>query len=184
MLIVKTEEGLKYFKDLWMQKSGGETIADKELVPLKKFYRVQVLITDKGQQFLESISIPHTIQELVIPKVPHYEPKMGITKLTSLRATKEHGNPSPSMDRFVPPVVSSSKRRDDNYAELEVEIFTGRTHQIRYHLSRHGLPVRGDYLYMDKKDYNENDIMHLQAYRLQFLDIEGEMMDVECERSW
>ena len=81
-------------------------------------------------------------------------------------------------------IGSSRKARDDNYADIEVEILTGRTHQIRYHLSRHGLPVRGDYLYMDKKDYDENDIMHLQAYRLQFLDIEGEMMDVQCERSW
>ena len=83
MLIVKTEEGLKYFKDLWMQKSSAETIEAKELVPLKKFYRAQVLITDKGQQFLDSITLPHLIQELVIPKVPHYEPKMGITKIVS-----------------------------------------------------------------------------------------------------
>ncbi len=194
MLIVKTEEGLKYFKDLWMQKSGGETIADKELVPLKKFYRAQVLITDKGQQFLDTITLPHIIQELVIPKVPHYEPKMGITKITNLNI---HLQTSPSF----PPLSG----RDDHkaltkeespslsggglggglrFAELSIEILTGRTHQIRYHLSRHGLPVRGDYLYMDKKDLDENDIMHLQAYRLQFLDIEGEMMDVECERSW
>ncbi|AKH32975.1 Ribosomal large subunit pseudouridine synthase D [candidate division SR1 bacterium Aalborg_AAW-1] len=168
MLIVKTEEGLKYFKDLWMQKSSADTIEDKELVPLKKFYRAQILITDKGQQFLDSMTLPplaggkpHIIQELVIPKVPHYEPKMGITKVTQLN--------------HIP---------DSSYAELEVEILTGRTHQIRYHLSQHGLPVRGDYLYMDKKDLDENDIMHLQAYRLQFLDIEGEMMDVECDRSW
>lgn len=135
---------------------------------MKKFYRAQVLITDKGQQFLDSITLPpspggkpHIIQELVIPKVPHYEPKMGITKLTQF-------------DSLL----------DSNYADLEVEILTGRTHQIRYHLSRHGLPVRGDYLYMDKKDLDENDIMHLQAYRLQFLDIEGELIDVECEKSW
>jgi len=30
---------------------------------------------------------------------------------------------------------------------LELEILTGRTHQIRYHLSNHGLPIVGDYLY-------------------------------------
>ena len=143
-----------------MQKSGAETIEQKEQVPLKKFYRTQVLVTEQGKKFLDSITLPHIIEELVIPKVPHYEPKMGITKLTDYEQAQE------------------------NYINLEVEILTGRTHQIRYHLSKHGLPVRGDYLYMDKKDLDENDIMHLQAYRLQFLDIEGEMMDVECERSW
>lgn len=143
-----------------MQKSGAETIEQKEQVPLKKFYRTQVLVTEQGKKFLDSITLPHIIEELVIPKVPHYEPKMGITKLTDYEQAQE------------------------NYINLEVEILTGRTHQIRYHLSKHGLPIRGDYLYMDKKHYNESDIMHLQAYRLQFLDIEGKMMDVQCERSW
>lgn len=37
---------------------------------------------------------------------------------------------------------------------------------------------------MDKKDYHEQDVMHLQAYRLQFLDIEGETIDVQCQASW
>ena len=160
MLIVKTEEGLKYFKDLRMSKSLAESIEAKELVPLKKFYRAQVLVTDKWQQFLEAITLPHIIEELVIPKVPHYDPKMGITKITQM------------------------KQGDENFINLEVEILTGRTHQIRYHLSQHGLFIRGDYLYMDKKDLNPDDIMHLQAYRLQFLDIDWVMIDVECEKSW
>jgi 23S rRNA-/tRNA-specific pseudouridylate synthase len=68
--------------------------------------------------------------------------------------------------------------------DLEIEILTGRTHQIRYHLSTHGLPIIGDYLYMDKSTYNEDDSMHLQAYRLSFIDIDGEQIDVQCERSW
>ena len=34
---------------------------------------------------------------------------------------------------------------------------------------------------MNDQEYNESDMMHLQAYRLQFLDIEGEMMDVEIK---
>ncbi len=160
MLIVKTESGLKYFKDLFQQKSLAETIELKEQVPLKKFYRAQVLITPQGNKFLISLQAPHIIQELVIPKVPHYEPKMGITKITQVGEQQEW------------------------FTNLEIEILTGRTHQIRYHLSHHGLPVRGDYLYMNDQEYNESDMMHLQAYRLQFLDIEGEMMDVQCEKSW
>ena len=68
-----------------MQKSGAETIEQKEQVPLKKFYRAQVLITDQGKKFLDSIALPHIIEELVIPKVPHYEPKMGITKILEFK---------------------------------------------------------------------------------------------------
>jgi 23S rRNA pseudouridine1911/1915/1917 synthase len=159
MLIVKTEAGLKYFKDLFQCKSLAETIEEKDQVPLKKFYRAQALVTPKWKKFLDTITLPHIIQEMVIPKVPHYEPKMGITKIVSCEI-------------------------QDDMANLEIEILTGRTHQIRYHLSKHGLPIIGDYLYMDKSTYNEDDIMHLQAYRLSFTDIDGEYIDVQCERNW
>jgi 23S rRNA-/tRNA-specific pseudouridylate synthase len=73
---------------------------------------------------------------------------------------------------------------NEDKVTLEIEILTGRTHQIRYHLSRRGLPIIGDYLYMDKSLYNEEDSMHLQAYRLSFLDSEGEQIDVQCDQSW
>jgi 23S rRNA-/tRNA-specific pseudouridylate synthase len=34
--------------------------------------------------------------------------------------------------------------------EIQLEILTGRTHQIRYQLSEVGLPIVGDYLYNAK----------------------------------
>lgn len=185
MLIVKTEAGLKYFKDLFQRKSLAETIEEKDKVPLKKFYRAQVLITRQGRQFIDNINLPHIIQEMVIPKTPHPLPKMGITKILSLRGdtTKQsmsfdNGLPHPDHNQCT--IVGI---RND-VIELDIEILTGRTHQIRYHLSKHGLPIIGDYLYMDKSTYNEEDSMHLQAYRLSFLDIDGEQIDVQCERSW
>lgn len=161
MLIVKTEAGLKYFKDLFQRKSLADTIEQKEWVPLKKFYRAQSLLTSQGKKFIDSISLPHIIQELVIPKVPHYEPKMWITKITKIAQSVE-----------------------ENMIDIEIEILTGRTHQIRYHLSKYGLPIVWDYLYMDKSDYKEEDSMHLQAYRLAFTDIDGEEIDIQCEKSW
>jgi 23S rRNA-/tRNA-specific pseudouridylate synthase len=96
---------------------------------------------------------------MVIAKTPHPIPKMGITKIVSCEIT-------------------------DDIANIEIEILTGRTHQIRYHLSKHGLPIIGDYLYMGKSTYNEEDSMHLQAYRLSFIDINGEKIDVQCKKSW
>ena len=59
---------------------------------------------------------------------------------------------------------------------FNLEILTGRTHQIRYHLSHHGLPIVGDYLYGDPK---ETQPMQLTAYKLVFRDPDGELVTVE-----
>ena len=83
MLIVKTEAGLKYFKDLFQAKSMATTIEEKDAVPLKKYYRAHCIVTASGKQFLDGITLPYIIEEVVIPKVPHYEPKMGITQIMS-----------------------------------------------------------------------------------------------------
>ena len=57
---------------------------------------------------------------------------------------------------------------NDKIATIDIEILTGRTHQIRYHLLQAGLPIIGDYLY--GKD--EHCDMKLTAYKLRFLDCE------------
>lgn len=155
MIVAKTEEWLAYFKKLFQAKSLAHSIEEKEKVPLKKFYRAQVYIKPEWQKFLESIQMPHIISEIVKPKVPYYEPKLGITKIM-----------------FV--------ERINDKANIEVEILTWRTHQIRYHLSQHGLPIVWDYLY----GTDEWLPMHLQAYRLAFTDNEWEQIDVQLEKWW
>lgn len=90
MLIVKTEAGLAYFKQLFQSKSMAHTIADKDAVPLKKYYRARCVVTPSGKQFLDTMTLPYIIEEMVIPKVPHYEPKMGITKIENAELKIEH----------------------------------------------------------------------------------------------
>ncbi|MFH1454491.1 MAG: RluA family pseudouridine synthase [Armatimonadota bacterium] len=58
----------------------------------------------------------------------------------------------------------------EKYALLEVNIYTGRTHQIRVHLNFAGLPVVGDQLY-GKKSADENlglTSQFLHAYKIGF----------------
>jgi 23S rRNA-/tRNA-specific pseudouridylate synthase len=56
-----------------------------------------------------------------------------------------------------------------------LQILTGRTHQIRYHLSHHGLPIVGDYLYGKECDIP----MQLTAYKMLYQDIDGTLQSVE-----
>ncbi|MFZ2151464.1 MAG: RluA family pseudouridine synthase [Candidatus Absconditicoccaceae bacterium] len=153
MIIAKTEKGLSHFKQLFQQKSESNLVQDKESAPLKKFYRATCYITDQGKEFIADISsqLPYYIQEMVIPKIPHYIPKLGITKILSL------------------------KKIDDKKVSFTIEILTGRTHQIRYHLSIHGLPIVGDYLYGKEEEIP----MQLTAYKLEFIDPDGDNQIVE-----
>ena len=59
-------------------------------------------------------------------------------------------------------------KRYDKYTLLEVNIETGRTHQIRVHLSHIGYPIVGDYTYSNGK--NEFDVIGqcLHAQKLEF----------------
>ncbi len=97
------------------------------------------------------------------------------------------GNPTPSSgsidapigrhpkDRKRMAVVSTGKKALtfywvkqllSNYSLLEVQIETGRTHQIRVHFSAIGHPVIGDSIYGKRSDLLDRQFLH--AYRLGF----------------
>lgn len=155
MLVAKTEAGLAYFKDLFQRKSLAPTKEEKDLVPLTKSYRAQCLLTKDGETFLAKIDPWYCINSLVKPRIPHYEPKQGITKIESRRITQ-----------------------DPTRVELILSLYTWRTHQIRVHLSERGLPICWDYLYNPLPWWQEEK-MALTAFHLSFIDNEGEL--IVCE---
>ena len=145
MIIAKTEVWLAHFKQLFQQKSLAETIEQKEAVPLKKFYKATVHVTQEWRAFIESMTIagyPYLIDADVTPKTPHPVAKRGLTKILWVEYIEQW-------------------RR----AVIDIEILTWRTHQIRVHLSERGLPIVGDYVYGTEA---EDGIMHLSSYRLQY----------------
>ena len=156
MIIAKTEKWLQHFKKLFQAKSESKHIDQKEQTELKKFYRATAYLTPEGKKFIEWIKeFPYIIQEPVIAKLPHTMPKIWITKILNIQ-------------------------QNDNLqlgtGNLQLEILTGRTHQIRYHLAHHGLPIVGDYLYGDSK---ETKPMQLTAYKLIFRDPENKIITIE-----
>lgn len=146
MVIAKTERWLSHFKDLFQRKSEAISKAEKEAVPLHKYYRALCHLTEGGKAFVDSLILPSYIEEIVYAKVPNATPKMGITKILGYS-------------------VADNKQT----VAVELEILTGRTHQIRYHLAHHGLPIVGDYLYGKE----ETPEMQLTAWKLCRQDLDG-----------
>lgn len=58
--------------------------------------------------------------------------------------------------------------RSDNYNLLEINLMTGRKHQIRVQLSAIGCPIKGDLKYGDKRS-NPDGSISLQAHRISFI---------------
>ncbi len=64
-------------------------------------------------------------------------------------------------------ILSAEAQTDNNFSLLDIQILTGRKHQIRQHLSDIGHPVAGDRLY----GYGEKDNIDLclTAYKMTFI---------------
>ena len=155
MIVAKTEKWLQHFKSLFQEKSESSSLEEKENTPLQKYYRAVCEITPKWAEFLEEMKrswLPYYIQETVIAKVPNCVPKMWITKVLDFE----------EMNNWL--------------VKMQLQILTWRTHQIRYHLSNHWLPIQWDYLY--GKEY-ESIPMQLTAWKLEYLDLDGRMQIVE-----
>lgn len=72
-------------------------------------------------------------------------------------------------------------RRYEDYTYLEINIETGRTHQIRVHLSKIGHPIVGDNVYSNGKNSLGIDGQMLHAYRLEFTHpTTGKIMKLEA----
>ncbi len=155
MIVAKTEKWLQHFKSLFQEKSESCSLEEKESTPLQKYYRAVCEITPKWAEFLENVKknwLPYYIQEMVVAKVPNCTHKIWITKILDF---EEIG---------------------DWLVKMQLQILTWRTHQIRYHLSSHWLPIQWDYLYGEE---NESISMQLTAWKLEYLDLNGDMQVVE-----
>ena len=159
MLIAKTQRALEYFQMLFKQKS--EKKSDKVLA---KHYKALVWSDARWKLFLNSITkTPYMIDEIVKPKnLPIKEFKKWVTLIKSFESV------------------------GDNLYLIDIQLVTGRTHQIRYHLFSKGLKIIGDPLYGIRKDINLAPCfsplfkgnMALEAYSLRFEDMDWNQIKI------
>jgi len=85
--------------------------------------------------------------------------------------------------------------KDQGKAIFQVELLTGRTHQIRVHFSESGLPIIGDFYYnpffikdiQDDKDISNIKGLCLQSYYLEFLNPSDQTrvkVEIEKPNDW
>lgn len=92
----------------------------------------------------------------------------------AMAKNSEEGRPSKTIFHVLQKFI--------NYTLLEVEIMTGRTHQIRVHMLAYGHPVVGDVLYAKKlAEKSHCPRIFLHATRLAFVDPSGEKKEYESE---
>ena len=132
------------------------------------------MIRDKNRirKFYLTIALGEIKEEIHLSDKMEKDEETNTTKV--LPADSETGK---SMETIIRPVQFNGK-----YTLVEVEIITGRTHQIRAHLAKVGHPIIGDTKYGGykmnqaiKKQFNLSTQL-LHAYKLIFQDMEEPFM--------
>lgn len=97
-------------------------------------------------------------------------PKASPTRLVHFLVRKPVQNKSYAHKKEVPNskvaiLIYSKKKAFDRYSLVEIELLTGRHHQIRAQLSAEGLTIKGDLKYGASRP-NKNGSIHLHAKKL------------------
>ena len=113
------------------------------------------------------------------------EPEQPEAELVHWLLRNEKQNKSYAYEREVKDAKKAVLRyrmigRSDNYSLLEVELMTGRHHQIRCQLSKMGCPIKGDLKYGSPRSNPDGSIC-LHARRISFVHpVSKELIELEA----
>lgn len=92
------------------------------------------------------------------------EKKIGVSADGIKREISENGQEAKTGVKVL------KRSKEKNLTVIELTLYTGRTHQIRVHMSSEGHPILGDELYGGKDERAERQLLH--SYKISYIDPE------------
>ncbi len=119
-------------------------------------------------EMLRNHEIHKTYRAIVQGTPP--QPQAHLTQyLTSVeRQNKSYIHPRPVAGALKVELSYTTLARGDRYSLVEVNLITGRKHQIRAQLASQGCPIKGDLKYGARRSNPDGGIC-LQAYKIEFI---------------
>ena len=145
---------------------------DRPVSGLVVFARTSKALARLNRMFAEGEV--HKTYWAIVPGNENFESStLSSQLLTHWIVRNEKQNKSYAYDREVPHSKKAQLRyrvigRGDRYALLEVELLTGRHHQIRCQLAKIGCPIRGDLKYGAPRS-NPDGSISLLSRRMEFI---------------
>jgi len=147
---------------------------DRPVSGLVVFARTSKALTRLNRMFAEG-EVHKTYWAIVSlpPTLSQERESMEAQTLTHWLVRNEQQNKSYAYDREVPHSKKAVLKyrvisRGDRYALVEVQLMTGRHHQIRCQLAKIGLPIRGDLKYGARRS-NPDGSISLLSRRVEFV---------------
>lgn len=171
MVIAKNNESFKSLKEQFKDRDVNKIYIALVHGKIEKDYDEINFPIKRAKEGYKMAALPLNVENLLVRKSPKSRDKGNIEGLFKARPASTSFQ---VIKRFI------------NYTLLEVNIKTGRTHQIRVHFSAYGHPLVGDNLYYTKKSKEKNKKINLGrvflvATQLSFFDLKGEKKEFSLE---
>ena len=169
-----TEESIKHFKPSVCNRldrnTSGLVICGKTLLGSREMSR---MLKDRSLQKYYLTYVHGKLEGKKVLEGYHYKDK------NANQAMILFNKPTQGIEQYDTIITAyRSLEAKKNYSYLEIELITGKTHQIRAHLAAYGHPIAGDKKYGNEKaltvkNYPKHQLLH--AYRIVFPNLEGEL---------